>query len=123
MRQSQRVRTIIRSQESPYPEPGVIWIKKHLDGKYQMFYWENGDWVLIGTIDAALFLENLQIDTIYSAKTFKPQIEKILLSENEAELNFTFPENKEYIYLEYPEGSSYSYPMDIDTNWTVSITD
>lgn len=59
MRTNQKIRTIIRSQDAPYPEPGVIWIYKTVqqtdEGEIEvlvMNYYENGEWKPIAsTVD------------------------------------------------------------------------
>lgn len=56
MRTNQKVRTIVRSQDTPFPEPGVIWIYKTKqqtdEGKVDVLilrYYENGEWKPIGS--------------------------------------------------------------------------
>ena len=56
MRTNQKVRTIVRSQDPPFPEPGVIWIYKTKEqteeGEVEVLilrYYENGEWKPIGS--------------------------------------------------------------------------
>ena len=56
MRTNQKVRTIVRSQDPPFPEPGVIWIYKTKEqteeGEVEALilrYYENGEWKPIGS--------------------------------------------------------------------------
>lgn len=98
MRTNQKVRNIIRSQDSPFPEPGTLWIYKKGNNKYVLRCWENGEWHDITGCDC-----NGGGDSTPSEHT------EILI--------------KDEILLEYRAYSEVTTPVTTSQSWTAQIID